>query len=118
VWVTRKGAIQALEGQMGIIPGSMGDKTFIIRGRGNADSYHSCAHGAGRQRSRSAAKRELDTRDLSRRMHGIAWMSDHAKALLDEHPSAYKDIDRVMDAQRDLVTPVHTLRQILNYKGL
>ena len=72
----------------------------------------------GRQRSRGAAKRELNTRDLSRRMHGIAWMSDHAKALLDEHPSAYKDIDRVMAAQRDLVEPVHTLKQILNYKGL
>jgi tRNA-splicing ligase RtcB len=118
LWVTRKGAIQAVEGQLGIIPGSMGDKTYIVRGRGNADSYHSCAHGAGRQRSRGAAKREFNTRDLSQRMHGIAWMSGHAKALLDEHPSAYKDIDRVMVAQRDLVEPVHTLKQILNYKGL
>ena len=118
LWVTRKGAIQAEVGQLGIIPGSMGDKTYIIRGRGNADTYHSCAHGAGRQRSRGAAKRELNTRDLARRMKGITWMSDHAKALLDEHPSAYKDIDHVMAAQRDLVERVHTLKQILNYKGL
>ncbi|MEO5842679.1 MAG: RtcB family protein [Acidimicrobiales bacterium] len=118
VWVTRKGAIQATEGQLGIIPGSMGDKTYIISGRGNADSYHSCAHGAGRQRSRGQAKRELNTRDLTRRMRGITWMADRANALLDEHPSAYKDIDRVMAAQRDLVVQVHTLKQILNYKGL
>lgn len=118
LWVTRKGAIQAAEGQLGIIPGSMGDKTYIVRGTGSADSYHSCAHGAGRQRSRGQAKRELDTGDLARRMHGIAWMADHASALLDEHPSAYKNIDHVMAAQLDLVEPVHTLEQVLNYKGL
>jgi RNA-splicing ligase RtcB len=117
LWVTRKGAIRAEAGQLGIIPGSMGDKTFIVRGTGNADSYCSCAHGAGRQFSRSRAKRELRTADLTRRMQGITWLSDRAVALLDEHPSAYKNIDDVMAAQRDLVEPVHTLKQVLNYKG-
>ena len=117
LWVTRKGAIRAEAGQLGIIPGSMGDKTYIVRGTGNADSYCSCAHGAGRRRSRSAAKRELRTSDFERRMQGITWLSDRATALLDEHPSAYKDIDAVMAAQADLVEPVHTLKQVLNYKG-
>jgi tRNA-splicing ligase RtcB len=117
VWITRKGAIRAEVGQFGIIPGSMGDKTYIVRGTGNTASYCSCAHGAGRQRSRSQAKRELHTNDLARRMQGITWLSHRATELLDEHPSAYKDIDAVMDAQRDLVEPVHTLTQVLNYKG-
>ena len=117
LWVTRKGAIRAEAGQLGIIPGSMGDKTYIVRGTGSAASYCSCAHGAGRRRSRSAAKRELHTSDLERRMQGVTWLSDRAIALLDEHPSAYKDIDAVMAAQVDLVEPVHTLKQVLNYKG-
>jgi tRNA-splicing ligase RtcB len=117
LWITRKGAIRAEAGQLGIIPGSMGDKTYIVRGIGNGASYCSCAHGAGRQRSRTQAKRELRANDLARRMEGITWLADRATALLDEHPSAYKDIDAVMDAQRDLVEPVHTLKQVLNYKG-
>jgi tRNA-splicing ligase RtcB len=117
LWVTRKGAIRAEAGQLGIIPGSMGDKTYIVRGTGNVDSYCSCAHGAGRQRSRTQAKRELRRSDLVRRMEGITWMADRAEALLDEHPAAYKDIDAVMAAQADLVEPVHTLKQVLNYKG-
>lgn len=119
VWVTRKGAISAQEGQLGIIPGSMGDKTYIVAGKGNPESFCSCSHGAGRNLSRAAAKRQLTTDGLADWMteHGITWLDDKATALLDEHPMAYKRIDDVMAAQVDLVTPVHTLRQILNYKG-
>ena len=117
VWLTRKGAIRADVGDMGIIPGSMGAATFITSGLGNPDSYKSSAHGAGRQFSRSAAKRTFTVESLRFHMKGKAWNINKAKALLDEHPDAYKPIDQVMEDQRDLTTVVHTLHQILNYKG-
>ena len=117
VWVTRKGAIQATTGQLGIIPGSMGTRSYIVRGLGNPDSYCSCSHGAGRRMSRGQAKRELTTESLTQAMAGKAW-NQTADALLDEHPAAYKDIDAVMEAQKDLVAVEHALRQVLNYKGV
>ena len=117
VWLTRKGAIRADVGDMGIIPGSMGAATFITSGLGNPDSYKSSAHGAGRQLSRTAAKRTFTVESLRFHMNGKAWNINKAKALLDEHPDAYKPIDQVMEDQRDLTTVVHTLNQILNYKG-
>lgn len=117
VWVTRKGAIQAQDGQLGIIPGSMGTRSYIVRGKGNPASLQSCSHGAGRRLSRGQAKREHTPEQLAELMAGKVWNSNNAKALVDEIPHAYKDIDTVMDAQRDLVEPVHELHQILNYKG-
>ena len=117
VWLTRKGAIKADVGDMGIIPGSMGAATYITRGLGNPDSYKSSAHGAGRQYSRGAAKRTFTVESLNDHMKGKAWNSNAAKALLDEHPEAYKPIDQVMEDQKDLTTAVHTLRQVVNYKG-
>ena len=117
VWLTRKGAIKADVGDRGIIPGSMGAATYIVEGKGNADSYNSSAHGAGRMYSRSKARREFTTDSLSSMMEGKAWNKDNAKALLDEHPDAYKPIEQVMEDQKDLVTPTHLLRQIVNYKG-
>jgi tRNA-splicing ligase RtcB len=117
VWLTRKGAVAAREGQLGIIPGSMATATYIVRGLGNPASYLSCAHGAGRRLSRTRARKELKADDLERAMAGKAWNRD-AKRLLDEAPMAYKDIDAVMADQRDLVEPVARLTQILNYKGL
>lgn len=116
LWITRKGAVSAAKDQLGIIPGSMGTETYIVRGLGNAASYHSCAHGAGRRMSRSQAKKTLDTETLEVLMDGKTWNED-SKALIDEDPRAYKDIDDVMDAQSDLVTIEHRLTQILNYKG-
>lgn len=116
VWLTRKGAIQAREGDRGVIPGSMGAETFIVKGLGNVPSFHSCSHGAGRKMSRAAAKRALTVESLVEKMAGKAWNLDH-EALLDEHPDAYKDINEVMANQSDLVTIEHTLTQVLNYKG-
>ena len=98
----------------------MGTKSYITEGLGNVSSYLSSSHGAGRQRSRGAAKRELamdGEQGLLSYMEGTAWNSDGAKALMDEHPLAYKDLDQVMEDQKDLTKPVHTLRAILNYKG-
>lgn len=118
VWVTRKGAVSAREGQWGIIPGSMGTRSYIVQGLGSAASYESCSHGAGRRLSRGQAKRELDLAGLEAQMAGRVWNSNNAEALLDEDPRAYKDIDQVMADQADLVRPVHTLSQILNYKGV
>ena len=117
MWITRKGAIKADVGDRGIIPGSMGAKSFIVEGRGNPASYSSCSHGAGRVLSRKKAKELFDTSDLATAMEGRVWNNDRAESLLDEIPMAYKDIDEVMAAQSDLVTVVHTLRQIFNYKG-
>jgi tRNA-splicing ligase RtcB len=120
VWLTRKGAIFAGVGALGVVPGSMGAATYITSGLGNPASYSSSAHGAGRQRSRGAAKRELDLegeQGLREYMAGVAWNVEDAKALMDEHPLAYKDIDQVMEDQKDLCRPIHKLRQILNYKG-
>lgn len=117
VWVTRKGAIRAREGDRGVIPGSMGTRSYIVSGKGAAASYDSCSHGAGRRMSRSKARRELDTDGLTEAMAGKAW-NGNAKELIDEDPRGYKDIDQVMADQDDLVTIEHTLSQILNYKGL
>ena len=117
LWITRKGAIRAANGDMGVIPGSMGTRSYIVRGLGEMESYMSSSHGAGRRMSRGQAKRELTEESLVEAMKGKAWNQD-AKGLLDEHPLAYKDIDQVMEAQKDLVEIVHTLRQVANYKGL
>jgi tRNA-splicing ligase RtcB len=114
---TRKGAIRAGNDDMGIIPGSMGTETYITRGLGNAESYRSSSHGAGRRLSRGAAKREFTVESLKELMGDRAWQADTAQAFLDEHPHAYKDIGAVMSAQADLTEPVHKLRQIVNYKG-
>jgi RNA-splicing ligase RtcB len=117
LWITRKGAIRAAAGDDGVIPGSMGTRSYIVTGLGNTDAYTSCAHGAGRRMSRTAARRQLTVDSLRAAMRGRAWNDDRAAALLDEHPDAYKDIDEVMRDQRDLVTVQHTLRQVFNYKG-
>lgn len=117
VWLTRKGAIRAQVGDLGVIPGSMGAATYIVRGLGNEASYHSCSHGAGRRLSRSAARRNLTVESLTDAMEGKSWNANQASALLDEHPDSYKDIDRVMADQTDLVEIEHTLTQVLNYKG-
>lgn len=117
LWITRKGAIKADTGDEGVIPGSMGTRSYIVRGKGNADSYHSCSHGAGRRMSRGQAKRTLTASSLKKAMEGRTWNADRASSLVDEHPEAYKPIDRVMADQTDLVTVQHTLRQVFNYKG-
>lgn len=117
LWVTRKGAISARAGQLGLIPGSMGTRSYVVRGLGNPMSWQSCSHGAGRRFSRNEAKRRYSVDDLRREMGDRTWLADRAEQLLDEIPSAYKDIDEVMANQRDLVEVVHTLRQIVNYKG-
>ena len=118
LWITRKGAIRAGLGDEGVIPGSMGTRSYIVTGLGSAASYASCAHGAGRRMSRTAARKTLTVDSLREAMAGRAWNSDQAKALLDEHPASYKDIDQVMADQTDLVTVQHTLRQVFNYKGV
>ena len=117
VWLTRKGAIKADAGDPGVIPGSMGAATYITRGLGNPDSYNSSAHGAGRRYSRGAARRTFTVESLAEHMKGKAWNRRDAKALLDEHPEAYKPIDQVMRDQEDLTEIVHTLHQVVNYKG-
>lgn len=116
MWVTRKGAIDASDGRMGVIPGSMATGSFIVSGLGNPQSYRSASHGAGRRLSRTAARKQLSEESLVDAMAGIAWNED-ATRLLDEHPDAYKDIGEVMDNQRDLVKVEHRLETILNYKG-
>lgn len=115
VYLTRKGAISAYEGELGIIPGSMGAKSYIVRGKGNAESFCSCSHGAGRRMSRSKAKRLYSVEDLEAQTAGIECRKD--TAVIDEIPSAYKDIDVVMANQTDLVEVVHTLRQVMCIKG-
>ena len=115
LWITRKGAIKADVGDRGVIPGSMGTRSYIVSGLGSTASYCSCSHGAGRRMSRNAAKKNLTFDSLTTMMQGKAWNRD--EALLDEHPDSYKDIDVVMERQSDLVTIEHTLSQILNYKG-
>ena len=115
VYVTRKGAIRAREGELGIIPGSMGARSFIVRGKGNAQSLCSCAHGAGRLMSRGEAKRRFTPADLERQTAGIECRKD--AGVIDEIPGAYKPIDEVMARQSDLVEVVHTLRQVLCVKG-
>ena len=115
VWLSRKGAISAREGQLGLIPGSMGTASYVVAGRGNADSLTSSPHGAGRNHSRNAARRLFTRADLEQRMAGIAW--GHSDAFLDEHPDAYKSIDVVMRDAADLVEIRQTLRQVVNVKG-
>jgi len=117
VWLTRKGAIRARSGDLGIIPGSMGTSTYIVSGLGNDASYHSCSHGAGRKMSRNQAKKTFDVDSLAAAMVGRAWNDRQADALVDEHPGSYKDIVSVMDAQSDLIEVVHVLEAVLNYKG-
>lgn len=115
LFITRKGAISARAGELGIIPGSMGAKSYIVRGLGNPQSFCSCAHGAGRRMSRSAAKRRFGPRDVEAQTAGVECRKDGG--VVDEIPAAYKDIDQVMENQRDLVEVVHTLKQVLCVKG-
>jgi len=115
VLVTRKGAVRAAEGDLGIIPGSMGAKSFIVRGKGNPESFCSCSHGAGRKMSRNAAKKAFTLQDHAAATAGIECRKD--EDVIDETPAAYKSIDDVMHAQRDLVEVVHTLRQVVCVKG-
>jgi tRNA-splicing ligase RtcB (3'-phosphate/5'-hydroxy nucleic acid ligase) len=115
VWVTRKGAVRAGDGDLGIIPGSMGAKSFIVRGKGNAQSFQSCSHGAGRRMSRGEAKRRFTLADHVSATRGVECRKD--AGVIDETPMAYKDIDAVMAAQTDLVEVLHTLRQIVCVKG-
>lgn len=115
VIVTRKGAVRARTSDMGIIPGSMGTRSYIVRGRGNAESFHSCSHGAGRRMSRGEAKRTFTLDDFKQQTSGVECKKD--SSVLDEIPGAYKDIDTVMENQRDLVEIVATLKQVLCVKG-
>jgi len=115
MWITRKGAIQMKLGQAGVIPGSMGTRSYIVSGLGNAASYHSAPHGAGRRMSRSKAREMFTMEDLKTAMQGVA--SRLRPSLIDEIPGAYKDIDTVMENSRELVKIEHTLKQIVNVKG-
>ena len=115
VFVTRKGAVSAAKGQMGIIPGSMGARSYIVRGLGNPESFDSCSHGAGRVMSRTKAKKLFTVDDQIKATEGVECRKD--KDVIDEIPMAYKDIDAVMAAQRDLVEVVHTLKQVVCVKG-
>ena len=114
-FVTRKGAVRAQKGELGIIPGSMGARSFIVRGLGNADSFNSCSHGAGRIMSRTAAKKAFNIADQEAATRGVECRKD--AGVIDEIPHAYKDIDKVMAAQDDLVEVVHTLKQVVCVKG-
>ena len=115
VHVTRKGAVSAKIDELGIIPGSMGAKSFIVRGKGNRDSFMSCSHGAGRAMSRGEAKRRFTLEDHAVATAGVECRKDIE--VIDETPAAYKDIDAVMAAQADLVEIVHTLKQVVCVKG-
>jgi len=115
VWLTRKGAIRAGRGELGIIPGSMGARSYIVRGKGAAESFDSCAHGAGRRMSRNAAQKRFSVQDLEEQTAGVICRKD--KGVIDEIPAAYKPIDEVMANQTDLVEVVHTLKQVLCVKG-
>ena len=116
--MTRKGAIRARVGDRGLIPGAMGQRSYVIRGLGNEASYESCAHGAGRRLSRRQARKQLTLESFTEAMGMAAWQHASAEALLDEHPSAYKPIDVVMRDQADLVEIEHELHGIANYKGV
>ena len=115
VWVTRKGAVSARKGEMGIIPGSMGAKSFIVRGLGNKESFCSCSHGAGRVMSRTQAKKQVSLDEHLKATQGVECRKD--ADVIDETPSAYKPIEKVMAAQSDLVEIVHTLKQLVCVKG-
>ena len=118
MYVTRKGAISARRGDRGLIPGAMGQASFVVTGLGNPASYESCAHGAGRVMSRTRARKELSTEEFVARMEGVAWQDADASALLDEAPQSYKDVETVMRDQADLVSIDHRLKAIANYKGI
>jgi tRNA-splicing ligase RtcB len=105
----------SVAGDLGIIPGSMGAKSFIVRGKGNPESFHSCSHGAGRAMSRGEAKRRFTVADHVKATEGVECRKD--SDVIDETPAAYKSIDAVMEAQKDLVDVVHTLRQVVCVKG-
>ncbi|MCB1921360.1 MAG: RtcB family protein [Candidatus Competibacteraceae bacterium] len=115
VWVTRKGAIRAREGDLGIVPGSMGTRSYIVRGKGNPESFCSSAHGAGRRMSRTAAEKQFTEADLARQTTGVICRKD--RGVVDEIPGAYKDIDEVMTNQSDLTEILHTLKQVVCVKG-
>jgi tRNA-splicing ligase RtcB len=115
VLVTRKGAVRAGRGELGIIPGSMGARSYIVRGLGSAHSFESCSHGAGRTMSRTEARKRFTVEDHEQATSGIECRKD--VGVIDETPAAYKDIDAVMAAQRDLVEIVHTLKQVVWVKG-
>ena len=115
ILVTRKGAVRARAGELGIIPGSMGARSYIVRGLGNEESFHSCSHGAGRAMSRAEARRRFTVDDHVAATAGVECRKD--ADVIDETPAAYKDIDAVMEAQRDLVEVVHTLKQVVCVKG-
>jgi tRNA-splicing ligase RtcB len=115
VLVTRKGAVRAAAGDLGIIPGSMGARSYIVRGKGNPESFTSCSHGAGRVMSRTEAKRRFTLADHAAATAGIECRKD--EGVIDETPAAYKSIDAVMEAQKDLVDVVHRLRQVGCVKG-
>jgi tRNA-splicing ligase RtcB len=115
VLVTRKGAVSARAGELGIIPGSMGARSFIVRGKGHPESFTSCSHGAGRVMSRTEARRRFTAADQVRATQGVECRKDDG--VIDEIPMAYKDIDAVMRAQSELVEVVHTLRQVVCVKG-
>ena len=115
VLVTRKGAVRAREGDLGIVPGSMGARSYIVRGKGNPESFSSCSHGAGRLMTRTAAKKTFSLEDHARATAGVECRKD--ADVIDETPMAYKDIEAVMAAQHDLVDVVHTLKQVLCVKG-
>ena len=117
VWVTRKGAIRAGSGDRGVIPGSMGTDSYIVRGLGNPLSYFSAAHGAGRVHSRNRARKLFTAEQLTEAMEGKAWEAHRARKLVDESPWSYKPIDQVMEDQADLVTAEHRLVARINYKG-
>lgn len=115
VWLSRKGAISADKGRLGLVPGSMGTASYVVSGLGNPMSFNSSPHGAGRNFSRSAARKEFTLEQLQEAMRGIEWSG--SKEFIDEIPGAYKDIDQVMEDAKELVEIKHTLRQILNVKG-
>ena len=115
VWVTRKGAVRARQGDLGIIPGSMGARSFIVSGLGNAESFCSCSHGAGRKMSRTQAKKVFTVDDLKAQTSGVQCRKDNG--VVDEIPGAYKDIDEVMANQSDLVEVREELRQLICIKG-
>jgi len=118
LWITRKGAISAREGELGVIPGSMGTGSFVVQGLGNPDAYCSAAHGAGRAMSRRQARKTFGVDDMERAMEGRTWLRRAAAQLIDEIPGAYKDLDTVMADQTDLVEVVHRLDTVVNYKGV
>ena len=115
VLISRKGAIQAREGQYGLIPGSMGTRSYVVRGKGNIPSFNTAPHGAGRRMARNVARKTLTMDDFDREMQGIEVR--RSEAFLDELPSAYKSIDTVMERSADLVEVIHELRQFVNVKG-